>query len=194
MARPAKNGAARFAPALSPLAMDYLTFWRYVQQGLEIRELVVLVLGVGLLIFSGFWAPKLWRDMRQQKPLTYDDVLAPIMGVLMSAVCFFMMYWGVRTRYLLRAGATRYTVGKVFEHSSNRGNDTFVYEYYVAGQRYQSAHECGPEDWRDFTCPDLGVRLYVRFSPEDPSTDLVVNILVPDSVRTIPPLGWARLP
>ena len=175
--------------------MDHLTFWQFVrQQGVETPDIVFALLSVAILIFSGFGARKLWYDMRQQKSLTYADVLAPFAGVFMSVVFFIIAYSSTQRIYLLRAGATRYTVGKVFEHSSNRGNDTFVYEYYVAGQRYQSAHECGPEDWRDFTCPDLGVRLYVRFSPEDPNTDVVTTTLVPDSVRTIPPLGWARLP
>ncbi|WP_223653216.1 hypothetical protein [Hymenobacter psoromatis] len=175
--------------------MNHLTFWQYIhQQGVETPTIVFGLLSLGVLGCSLFLARKLWLDFRQRKPLTYGDVFSPLISLFLSAGFFIMAYFPPHDRYLLREGASRYTTAKVFKYGYQRGNKVFVYEYYVAGQRYQSSHECGPEDWRDFTCPDLGVRLYVRFSPEDPSTDVVTNTLVPDSVRTIPPLGWAKLP
>jgi hypothetical protein len=175
--------------------VDYSDFLHYVQHnGLATRELVVLGIGLAVLAFTGFVTYKLWRDVRQQKPLTYRDALTPLAGILLSTLFFLLAYSGPRSRYLLRAGAYHYTVARVFKDGMQRGNHVFVYEYYVAGQRYQSSRECGPEEWRAWACPALGQRYYVQFSLASPGVEQVLQHPVPDSVRTIPPLGWAKIP
>ena len=175
--------------------MDYLAFLHYTQQhNLETREVVALAVSLAVLVFTGFVTRKLWRDFRQHKPLTYREMATPFAGLLLSSLCLLLAYSGPRARYLLRAGAHRYIVARVIKYSSLRGNQEFVYEYYVAGQRYQSACECGPEDWRTWACPTLGTRCYVQFALADPSTEQLLKQAVPDSVQHVPPLGWARLP
>lgn len=175
--------------------MDYLDFLRYVQHnGLETRELVVLLIGLAVLVGTGLVARKLWRDLRRQKSLTYRDVLAPVAGLVLSALFFLLAYSGPRSRYLLREGAYRYTAARVLKYGTQRGNPVFVYEYYVAGQRYQSSRECGPESWRTWACPALGQRYYVQFSLASPGTEQLSQHVVPDSVHTVPPLGWDALP
>ena len=175
--------------------MDYLDFLHYTQRnGLETRELVVLSIGLAILVFTGFIARKLWRDGQQQKRLTYRDVLAPVAGLLLSTLFFLLAYSGPRSRYLLREGAYHYTSARVLKYGMQRGNHVFVYEYYVAGQRYQSSRECGPEEWRAWACPALGQRYYVRFALASPGVEQLSQRPVPISVGTIPPLGWARMP
>ncbi|WP_223653219.1 hypothetical protein [Hymenobacter psoromatis] len=105
-----------------------------------------------------------------------------------------MAYYTPHDKYLLREGASHYTTAKVFKYGYQRGYHVFVYEYYVAGTRYQSSRECGVKEWQALPCPDLGTRYYIRFSLEDPQVEQVTKQIVPDSVRTIPPLGWAKLP
>ena len=175
--------------------MNHLTFWQFVrQQGVETPTIVFALLSLAVLIISCFGARKLWRDFHQRKPLTYDDVFAPLIGVFLSAGFFVMAYFPPHHKYLLRPGASHYTTAQVFKYGNQRGNDVFVYEYYVAGQRYQSSRECGIKDWQALPCPRLGTRYYIRFSLEDPQVEQVTKQLVPDSVRTVPPLGWAKLP
>lgn len=175
--------------------MQHLTFWQYTRQhGLETPDLIILLVGLAVLIASGFIARNVRRDMRQQKPLTYGDVVSPFAGVFISAVCFLIAYSTPRKHYLLRGGVARYTAARVFKYGNEKGDDKFVYEYYVAGQRYQSSRKCGVKDWQQQPCPALGNRYYVRFSPENPGTEEFTDIFVLDTLRTIPPLGWARLP
>jgi hypothetical protein len=175
--------------------VDYLDFLRYVRnKGLESREIVFLLISLAVLVATVLTARKLRRAIRQQQPLTYQDFLAPVAGLLLTTLFFLLAYSGPRTRYLLREGAYRYTAARILKYSMQRGNHVFVYEYYVAGQRYQSSRECGPEDWRTWACPALGQRYYVQFSLAAPGVEQISQRPVPDSTRAIPPLGWASIP
>ena len=108
-----------------------------------------------------------------------------------GTVCLLFAWRLARERYLLQPGAGRYTVGTVTEHYWQRGRHKFVVVYDV-GQRHQTGEACGIANNQNVPCPPLGTRRYVYFSPEAPSTQQVTA--VPDSVHTIPPLGWARIP
>jgi rRNA maturation protein Nop10 len=65
--------------------------------------------------------------------------------------------------------------------------------YRVGGQRFRDEQSCGIVEWQD-VCPAVGTRRYVRFSPEDPHTDQLTAVPVPDSLEHVPPLGWEQIP
>ena len=53
---------------------------------------------------------------------------------------------------------------------------------------------CGIANNQNVPCPALGARRYIYFSPEDPTTQQVLPMRVPDFITTVPPLGWTRIP
>ena len=112
----------------------------------------------------------------------------------MGTLCLLVVWHLTRERYLLREGASRYTVAWVYEYGSQRGFHTFLYRYRVAGYDGQGYLRCGVSYERALPCPPLGTRFYVQFSPEEPAVEQITQLEVPDTVRTVPPLGWARLP
>lgn len=174
--------------------MENVTLYEYVRQtGLETRELVTILLGMFLMLFIG-WA---YRDIASdwnKKKITYNDLFGLFGGLLVVAFCFFMAYRMPRDRYLLREGVSRYTVAQVTKYGTRRGYRRFTYRYEVTGKTYLDAEDCGVSQNRALPCPPLGTRFYVQFSPEYPSVGQITQLEVPDSVRTVPPLGWERLP
>lgn len=175
--------------------MDNHTLYQYIRQnGLETREMVALLIGTLVLGCGVYFAKKLLLPSKRHKYLTYNDLLAPFWCVFITSVCFFMVYRGMRARYLLREDASRYTMARVTDHGTRRGYRQFIYHYEVNGKDYQSAEDCGVSQNRALPCPPLGTRFYVQFSSEEPDVEQITQLEVPDSVRIIPPLGWERLP
>ena len=125
---------------------------------------------------------------------TYGHVVSPLSWFGVGAMCLLAVWMLPRERYLLRPGAGRYVVGTITEHYWQRGRHKYVIVYYVDGQRWQTAEACGMADWQNLPCPALGARLYVYFAPKDPTVQQVLAVPVPDTLRTVPPRGWARLP
>lgn len=97
-------------------------------------------------------------------------------------------------RYLLRPGAGSYSVGTVVKINSLRGKRQFACAFVVNGQHCQTGKLCGTVEGKAVPCPAFYSRRYVHFAPESPDTAVITDIAVPDSVRTIPPLGWPRIP
>jgi len=167
--------------------------WNFVRQyGLTGKELAALAIGTALLILGVYVA---WRSFHTpREELTIGSVVSPLIALLISGG-FLLLAWSMpRARYLLRPGAGRYTVATVYKHKRWRGKPQFVYEYLVSGQHYSGEQSCGIAEWRELPCPALHTRRYAYFAPDDPSTEILTAVPVPDSVRTIPPLGWARIP
>lgn len=173
--------------------MTTIELWHFVRaHGVKSGEVVALLLGLAALAF-GVW----YGHDTSQKPRvrwTYGDVVTPVLGVGVGVVLLLGSRSLVRTRYLAEPGGGRYTVGTVYKHDSQRGIRRFVCAYYVTNQRYQTDQECGIAQGRELPCPLLQARFYIGFAPESPGTAQITNVPVPDSVRSIPPLGWDRIP
>ncbi len=105
-----------------------------------------------------------------------------------------MFGFSIRKRYLLQPGKGCYTVGTITEHYWRKGEHNYLVVYYVGNQRWQTTASCGIKNNLNLPCPPLGTRLYVYFAPADPNTAQITAVPVPDSVRVIPPIGWAKLP
>lgn len=173
--------------------MTAADLWRFVQtQGFAPREVGIAAFGL-LLLALGLWLG--YGTARTPRPgWTYGAVLTPLLLAGLAGVCGLVSWALARERYLLRPGAGRYTVGVVDEHYTQRGRQKFVCVYHVARQRWQTGQACGIARGQDLPCPALQTRRYVYFAPEDPGIAQLTAVPVPDSVRTIPPLGWARIP
>lgn len=167
--------------------------WSFVRRtGLEGWQIGFLIVGLVLLAGGVISVRDLWRLPRHK--VTRRDVVATLSLFATGAFFLLMIGLSIRKRYLLQPNSGHYTVGTVYQHKWQKGQQKYLLEYYVAGQRWQTSEFCGIEEWKDVPCPALGSRRYVRFAPEEPSTAEIVSKPVPDSVRVIPPLGWAKLP
>ncbi len=167
--------------------------WDFVRtHGLRSAELVAALLGSLLLLLEAWLIPVAWRKPAARR--TYGDVVGPVLAVAIGTFLLVASWSLVRKRFLLRPGAGRYTVATVIGLDSWRGQPRFTYTYNVNAQRYQTGQECGIVTGQPAPCPTLHARRYARFAPEDPAIVELTALSVPDSVHTIPPLGWGRLP
>lgn len=160
--------------------------------GLRSTEVVAALLGTLILLLEVWLMPVAWRKPAARR--TYSDVVGPVLAVAIGCFLLVASWHLVHKRYLLRPGAGRYTVATVIELDSWRGEPRFTYAYFVNGQRYQTCQTCGTAAGQPLPCPSLHAHRYARFAPEDPSIAELTALLVPDSVRTVPPLGWVRVP
>ena len=184
---------ARF-PLLCPMSMADL--WHFVRtQGAQTQEIVIALFGLLLLVLGVYTTRDTVRLARTvPRQLVYGNIVGPLSGFFVGAVFLFGAWGLVDERYLLRPGAGRYTIGTVTEHYWQRGRQKYVVVYYVAGQHHQTGEACGIANNQNVPCPALGARRYIYFSPEDPTTQQVLPLRVPDFITTVPPLGWERLP
>ena len=176
--------------------MSSAEWWEFVRtQGVQTREVVTAVFGVlflGIGVYSATDTARLMQKPRAR--LNYSHLLGPLSWLGIGTLCLLVVWHLTRERYLLREGASRYTVAWVYEYGSQRGFHTFLYRYRVAGYDGQGYLRCGVSYGRALPCPPLGTRFYVQFSSEEPAVEQITQLEVPDTVRTVPPLGWARLP
>lgn len=109
-------------------------------------------------------------------------------GVILGIVLSRAAYENTRRIHWLRVGALRYTVATVTRTFFARSGRKFSVRYQVGSYQGQDQGECGE------ACPALHSRRYVRFAAQAPDVCELTQVDVPDSVHTIPPLGWAKLP
>lgn len=150
------------------------------------------VLGTLILAIQVWAVPAVWRKPKHL--LTYGDIVGPVLATGMGLFMLLNSWYTVNERYLLRPGAGHYTVATVVELDSFRGEPRFTCAFQVAGQSYQIAKLCGTVAGREVPCPALRSRRYVHFATEDPNLMELTDVAVPDSVRSIPTLGWGNIP
>ena len=173
--------------------MSNAELWTFVREyGLTGWEAGAGLFGLMLLMLEIYTMPSLFR--KQHSELKYKDVLGPFIGLFVVGISWFFAYGLLRERYLLQPGKGRYTVATVFKRDTQRGKQRFACEYYLAGERHQTGERCGSENGYALVCPAVGQRLYIYYAPESPGTAQVLAVPVPDTLRHIPPLGWAKLP
>ena len=173
--------------------MSAADLWNFVrQQGLTGIEIGAVLFGLFLLGLGVYILPEALRKPWRQ--WTYNDVVTILSIFGIGLLCLFVCYTLSRERYLLRPGAGRYTVGTVAKHYWQRERRKFLLVYHVAGERWQTGLACGMADGQNLPCPAVGTRRYVRFSPDDPAAEQLTAMPVPDTLQTVPPLGWAQIP
>ena len=95
----------------------------------------------------------------------------------------------LRRDHWLRVGTPRYTVATVTRSYYSRSGRKFVFTYQAGTYQGDTYSNCGRGG-----CPPAGSRRYVRFAAQAPDVCRVLDRPVPDTLRTIPPWGWADLP
>jgi len=140
---------------------------------------LVLVLGV----------KSLWRFYRGSEAFKLIDITSMMGATLMIAVLNYAAYSNTRRAHWLRVGTARYTVATVTRSYYSRSGRKFVFVYRVGPYQGKSQQDCG-----EAGCPPVGSRRYVRFAAEAPDVSELTRWDVPDSLQTVPPLGWAELP
>ncbi|WP_052732233.1 hypothetical protein [Hymenobacter terrenus] len=131
-------------------------------------------------------------DFRRASPETLKPEQSPMdgLGALFCALvlacgAYVNAYWNRRLR-----GECRYTVGWVYKHSRSKTGRAAHYKFWVRGVQFSSFEKV---QWQYGGRP-LGSRWYVRYAVADPEVCIHTRIQVPDSVRVVPPTGWATLP
>ena len=109
--------------------------------------------------------------------------------IVLSTVLGVASYQNTRRAHWLRVGTSRYTVATIERNFSARSGRKFVFAYRVGSYQGQDQGECG-----EAGCPPVGSRRYVRFAAQAPDVSELTRWDVPDSLRHVPPLGWAELP
>jgi hypothetical protein len=150
---------------------------------------------VGLLFFLVFFTlfavniKHLLDKWRHDQPLVVLDFTSFIGGVVLSAVTGYSLCAGLRHDHLLRVGPHRFTVAVVTRTYWSRTGRRFAFAYRVGPYQGSDSQTCPPAG-----CPPIGSRRYVRFAAEAPDVSELTRWDVPDSLQTVPPLGWAELP
>ena len=109
----------------------------------------------------------------------------------MAAATGSSLYAELRRDHYLRVGTSRYTVATVKRTYWSRTGHRYEYVYVyqagaLAGSDSKTCDLAG--------CPPLGSRRYVRFAAEAPEVSEITSWDVPDTLQTVPPLGWSELP
>jgi hypothetical protein len=138
---------------------------------------------------AGIWFLIDLRRLMLTKPtVSGRDLFSPLAGMLMGVFLTGGAYVNANKHRLLR-GECRYTVARVYENWRFKGDEESRFEYWVNGERYRFDKRMRREGWRP-----LHSRWYVRYAVPDPDAHEYTGKPVPDSVRVVPPQGWASLP
>lgn len=170
--------------------MEQFSFPEFLwQTGLTGEEIFHLFVISGITVFYvAQWRGWLGKGLLATPPLTrFMGYLSGLAGV---AVAAFFCYSSLHTRYQLRPGVGRYLPGSVYAYGSTKRGKLYWYTYFVAGNAYQNHAFCAAgEDY-----PPRGTRYYIRYSLAEPAISQSTGVRVPDTLRSVPSLGWGTLP
>ena len=153
----------------------------------EIFSLVLTVVSVFYLIGLRRYKPDLRRRPDGSQEL--NAFMHHLSAVGLIAASAFFTCQQAYNRYQLRPGVGRYIIGYVSDYGKSKSGRSYFYRYEVAGQTYEGHTNCEHNG-----CPPRGARYYIHYSPTEPDINRSTAVRVPDTLRHIPPLGWAKLP
>ena len=130
-----------------------------------------------------------YRNHRRGQKQVPNAFLHIASGIIFGTILTTTTYQNVRRAHLLRVGPCRYTVAAITRNFYSRSGRKFVVVYRVGDYQGHDQADCGQSG-----CRAAGTRLYIRFAAEAPDVCELTGLYVPDTLRTIPPLGWARIP
>ena len=126
------------------------------------------------------------RRGQKQLPNVFLGIAASLfLGIALGRTT----YQNVRRAHYLRVGPCRYTVAAITHNFYSRSGRKFAVVYRVGTYQGQDQADCDQSG-----CRSAGTRLYIRFAAEAPEVCELTDLYVPDTLRVIPPLGWARIP
>ena len=153
----------------------------------SVFNVVMALLGVICCFFDFALMREAYRMNCMGKTLGIRTVLAIASGGVGVLLCR-AAYSNTRETHLLRVGPTRYTEATITRSFFSRSGRKFVFRYRVGAYQGQGQGECGER------CPAVGTRRYLRFAVDAPDVYELTPYYLDDSVRTVPSLGWERLP
>ena len=144
-------------------------------------------------IFSGAVAIILAKDLVHNlissKVSSTRSVIACLGWTAIAGFFGYALYSNTRRAHWLRVGTARYTVATVTRSYYSRSGRKFAFVYRVGPYQGKSQQDCG-----EAGCPPVGSRRYMRFAAEAPDVSELTRWDVPDTLQTVPPLGWAQIP
>ena len=160
--------------------------WRTGLTGEEAFHLFVIS---SIIVFYAAWRRGwLGKVLPATPPLT--RLASHLSGLGALAAIAFFCYDSLHTRYQLRPGVGRYLPGSVYAYGSTKRGKLYWYTYSVAGITYQNHAFCAAgEDY-----PPRGTRYYIRYSLAEPTVSQSTGVRVPDTLRSVPSLGWGTRP
>jgi hypothetical protein len=161
--------------------------WTWADFGITMA--VVMLFGSVMFVIGVYSLINLRRLLLTQPMVSGRQLFAPFAGILSGVVITWIAYTAANKHRLLR-GECRYTVAQVYENWRYKGDKESRFEFWVNGELYRFDERMS---WRGGWRP-LHSRWYVRYAVPDPDAYEYTDIPVPDSVRTVPPDGWAGLP
>lgn len=84
----------------------------------------------------------------------------------------------------------RYTIGDVYKYSNHKGGRTMFFRYKIEDNYIYNENMTGekPEKF-------LKKRFLVKYvENEEHISDILLEYLIPDSIKSAPPNGWKELP
>jgi hypothetical protein len=170
--------------------MEKLSFPEFLwQAGLTGQEVFhLLVISSGLAFFVAL--RRGWLGKRRPAPPPLTRFTQYVSGLGALAIVIFFCYDSLHTRYQLRPGVGRYIPGAVYAYGHTKRGKLYWYRYYIAGNTYENHAFCAAgEDY-----PPRGTRYYILYSLAEPAISQSTGRRLPDTLRTIPSLGWGKLP
>ena len=153
--------------------------------GAAFLTLLILFFGAGVVVTG----QQFFHQLRNGGDVLLRTAFGFLGGTAMISIFSYALVSNIRRDHLLRVGTPRYTVATVGRNYYSRSGRKFVFDYRVGAYRNETNANCGESG-----CPPPGTRRYVRFAAEAPDVCKLTDLYVPDTLQTIPPLGWAKLP
>lgn len=173
-----------------PFSVETLSFpefiWRTGLTGEEVFHL--LLISIALAVYVAVRRGWLGKGLPATPPLT--QFMSYLSGLGTLGLIIFFCYNSLHTRYQLRPGVGRYIPGAVYAQGSSKRGKLYWYTYSVAGNTYQHHALCAAG--KDY--PPRGTRYYIQYSLAEPALSQSTGVRVPDTLRTVPSLGWGTLP
>lgn len=115
-------------------------------------------------------------------------------NIIVACIC--ILCWYCLSRYQTNndlESKYKYTVASILKFEVPLdGEDEAFLDYYVSGNRYKAIFTIVYYKRDSYK---IGSRLFIKYLPSDPSiSELILDINVPDTLRTIPINGWDSIP
>lgn len=179
------GGWVRARPQFTPAMTTPAWIWEDFGTG----SVVTGCCGVAFFVFDVLGMLHLHRSPPADNIRESDQTaFASFSGIVWGLMFVAVTYTKANEHRLLR-GECRYTIARVYEHGFTKRHRYARLAFWVSGERYR--HD---EDIDALRPLPVGSCWFLRYAVPDPDANEFMDIPMPDSVRVVPPTGWARRP